>query len=184
MRQLCRRSTYLTSDTMRSYFNISDGPTLEGTKVIASTNLHQVTDKDDIPTGEIKPFPGIPANEEFTLGPQEPAPDHCFIVNTDPASVPIDTRKEPMKQLLKLYHPGTKIHFEALSTEPAFQFYTGRFIDVPEMDGMPARGPRSGMCIEASRYVNAINDEKLRHMVVLKKGQLFGSRTIYQAWKE
>ncbi|KAK5125108.1 hypothetical protein LTR85_000782 [Meristemomyces frigidus] len=170
--------------TNHSYFSISDGPTIEGTKVNVSTNLHQVTDDNDIPTGEIKPFPGIPANEEFTLGAQEPNPDHCFIVNDDPSSVPLDTRKEPMKRLIKLYHPNTKIHFEALSTEPAFQFYTGRFINVPAMDGMPARGPRSGMCIEASRYVNAINDEKLRHMVVLKKGQTWGSRTIYRGWQE
>ena len=167
-----------------SYFNISDGPTLEGTKVTVSTNLHQVTDEQDIPTGEIKPFPGIPANEEFTLGPKEPNPDHCFVMNDDPASIPLDTRNEQMKRLIKLYHPNTKIHFEALSTEPAFQFYTGKNINVPAMDGMPARGPRSGMCIEASRYVNAINDNKLKHMVVLKKGETFGSRTIYRAWQE
>lgn len=149
-----------------------------------STNLHQVTDDKDIPTGEIKPFPGIPANEEFTLGAQEPDPDHCFIMNDDPSSIPLDTRKEPMKRLIKLYHPNTKIHFEALSTEPAFQFYAGRSINVPEMDGMPARGPRSGLCIEASRYVNAINDERWRNMVVLKKGEVWGSRTIYRGWKE
>ncbi|KAK1084869.1 hypothetical protein LTR33_002415 [Friedmanniomyces endolithicus] len=170
--------------TNHSYFNISDGPTLEGTVINVATNLHQVTDKDDIPTGEIKPFPGMPANEDFTLGAKEPDPDHCFILNDDPASVKIDTRKEPMQRLISLYHPGSKIHFETLSTEPAFQFYTGRGIDVPEMDGMPARGPRSGMCIEASRYVNAVNDEKLRHMVVLKKGEKFGSRTIYRGWKD
>ncbi|KAK3117617.1 hypothetical protein LTR53_000845 [Teratosphaeriaceae sp. CCFEE 6253] len=170
--------------TNHSYFNISDGPTLEGTQVNIATNLHQVTDADDIPTGEIAPFPGIPANEDFTLGPKEPNPDHCFIINADPASVKLDTRQEPMRKLIALYHPGTKIRFEALSTEPAFQFYCGRFIDVPEMDGMPARGPRSGMCIEASRYVNAINEEKWRHMVVLKKGQTFGSRTIYRGWQE
>ncbi|KAK3617935.1 hypothetical protein LTR56_024982 [Elasticomyces elasticus] len=170
--------------TNHSYFNISDGPTLEGTKVNVATNLHQVTDDNDIPTGELKPFPGIPANEEFTLGPKEPNPDHCFIMNDNPSSVKIDTRKEPMVKMITLYHPNTKIHFETLSTEPAFQFYCGRFIDVPEMDGMPARGPRSGMCIEASRYVNAINDEKLRHMVVLKKGEKFGSRTIYRGWQD
>ena len=146
------------------------------------TNKYQVTDDNDIPTGAIEHYPGIPVNEEFTLGAEEPAPDHCFIMNTDPSSIQIDTRQEPMKRLIELYHPTTKIRFEALSTEPAFQFYTGRFIDVPEMDGMPARGPRSGMCLEASRYVNAINDEQLRHMVVLKKGQLFGSRTVYRAW--
>ena len=103
-------------------------------------------------------------------------------MNTDPASVPLDTRKERLQKLCEFYHPGSKIHLEALSTEPAFQFYTGRKNNIQAMDGMPARGPRSGMCIEASRYVNAINDEKLRHMVVLKKGGIWGSRTIYRAW--
>lgn len=157
---------------------------MEGTKAQVFTNLHQVTDENDIPTGAIEPFPGIPQNDMFTIGPNEPNPDHCFIMNTDPASIPLDTRPEPLKKLCQFYHPNTKIHFEALSTEPAFQFYFGRFIDVPEMDGMPARGPRSGMCIEASRYVNAINDPRWRHMVVLKKGQTFGSRTVYRGWKD
>ena len=148
------------------------------------SNLHLVTDEHSIPTGEIKPFPGIPANEEFVLGAKEPDPDHCFVVNSDPSSIPLDSRKEPIKKLIELYHPNTKIHFEALSTEPAFQFYAGRFINVPKMDTMPARGPRSGLCIEASRYVNAINNEAWRHQVVLKKGQTWGSRTIYRAWVE
>ncbi len=165
-----------------SYFNIGDGPTLEGTKATVSTNLHQVVDDTSVPTGAIEPFPGIQANEEFTIGAQEPDIDHCFIVNADPKSVPLDTRKETMNKLCQFYHPSTKIHLEALSTEPAFQFYTGKNINVPEMDGLPARGPRSGMCIEATRYINAINDERWRNMVVLKKGQIWGSRTIYRAW--
>lgn len=144
--------------------------------------MHQPVDESNIPTGTIEPFPGIPVNEEFTFGAKEPDPDHCFIMNTDPASIPLDTRNEPIKKFCEFYHPDTKIHFEALSTEPAFQFYTGRNIQVAEVDGMPARGPRSGMCIEASRYVNAINDERWRHMVVLKKGQTWGARTIYRGW--
>ena len=142
----------------------------------------QVVDDSAIPTGAIEAFPGITANEEFTLGAQEPDVDHCFVVNTDAASVPLDTRGGPLKKLCQFYHPNTKIHLEAFSTEPAFQFYTGKFIKVPEMDGMPARGPRSGMCLEASRYINAINDDRWRNMVVLKKGQVWGSRTIYRAW--
>lgn len=141
-------------------------------------------DEHSIPTGEIKPFPGIPANEEFTLGPQQPDPDHCFVVNPDPSSIPLDSRKLPLKKFIELYHPNTKIHFEAESTEPAFQFYAGRFINIPEMDGMPARGPRSGMCVECSRYVNAINHDEWKHQVVLKKGELWGSRTVYRSWVE
>ncbi|KAH9819400.1 putative aldose 1-epimerase [Teratosphaeria destructans] len=169
--------------TNHSYFNLSDGPTIEGTIVNVSSNLHQVTDDTSIPTGEIKPFQGIPTNEDFTLGPQAPDPDHCFIVNNDPSTVSIDTRSSPLKRLISLSHPKTKLYLEAFSTEPAFQFYAGRFIDVPAVDGQPALGRRSGMCIEASRYVNAVNDEKLRHMVILKRGQKYGSRTIYRAWQ-
>ncbi|KAK3720538.1 hypothetical protein LTR37_003587 [Vermiconidia calcicola] len=168
--------------TNHSYFNISDGPTLEGTKATVYTNMHQVVDENSTPTGVIEPYPGIAANEEFTLGSKEPDPDHCFIMNTDPSTISLDTRQGPLNKLCSFYHPDTKIHLEALSTEPAFQFYTGRNINVPEMDGMPARGPRSGMCIEASRYVNAINDERWRSMVVLTKGKTWGSRTIYRAW--
>lgn len=171
------------ANTFFSYFNISDGPTIEGTRAIVSTNLHMVADDNDLPTGEIKPFPGFPANEEFTFGATEPAPDHCFILNDDPASIPLDTRKQPLKTLAKFYHPNTKLHLEALSTEPAFQLYAGKYIDVPAIGGTPARGARGGFCVEASRYVNAINDEKLRHMVLLRKGQVYGSRTIYRGWK-
>lgn len=164
----------------------------------------QVKDENNIPTGELGLYPGIVANEEFTLGPSEPAVDHCFIVNTDLSSIPLDTRPTPLKKLCHFYHPSTKIHLEVLSTEPAFQFYTGEFVNVPSVDGVPPRGPRSGMCIEASRYINAINDERWKPMVVLKRGQIWvsnlkdlrvssrpqlslafvwqGSRTIYQAW--
>ncbi|GAB7363297.1 hypothetical protein MBLNU230_g3578t1 [Neophaeotheca triangularis] len=170
--------------TNHSYFNISGGPTIEGTQATLHTVLHQVTDDADIPTGEIKPFPGIEANKEFTFGPKEPAIDHCMIVNPDPKSVPVDTRKQPLNKLITMYHPNSKIHFEALSTEPAFQCYTGAGIGVPATDETPAFGPRSGMCIEASRYVNAINTPEYRDMVILKKGQTFGSRTIYRAWKD
>ena len=179
---LCAFDLNRPADNANSYFNISDGPTLEGMRATVYTNMHQVTDDNDIPTGEIAPFPGIPENEEFTFGPKEPDPDHAFVMNTDPSTVPLDTRNEPIKKLCSFYHPTTKIHLEALSTEPAFQFYAGRSIDIPAMDGMPARGPRTGMCLEASRYVNAINNSDYRHMVLLKKGTVFGSRTIYQAW--
>lgn len=170
--------------TRRSYFNISGGPTLEGTQTTMATNLHQVVDDDAIPTGAIEPYPEFEANKAFTLGAETPKPDHCFVVNADPSSVPLDTRSQKLQKLVSFYHPNTKIHLEAWSTEPAFQFYTGAFIDVPEMDGLPARGPRSGMCVEASRYVNAVNEEKWKGMVLLKKGEIWGSRTVYTAWKD
>lgn len=170
--------------TNHSYFNLSGSSTIEGTEVTLSTNLHQEVDDTDIPTGSIKPYPGITANEKFTLGTQEPDVDHCFILNSDPDSVPIDTRSLPVNKLASFYHPESAVHLEVYSTEPAFQFYTGKYIDVPAAGSQPARGPRAGFCVEPSRYVNAINEDKWRNMVVLKKGQKYGSRIVYRAWKD
>lgn len=150
-----------------------------------ATNLHQETDDQSIPTGAISAFPGIPVNTEFVFGAQEPDPDHCFVLPDDataPKAVPLDTRMRPLRTLLTMHHPNTRIHFEALSTEPAFQLYAGRYVNVPAMGGAPARGTRAGLCIEASRLVDAANAEDLRHTVVLRRGELWGSRTVYRGW--
>ena len=136
------------------------------------------------------PYPSIPRPyTEFELTETNPDPDDCFIMNSDPSSIPIDTRPLPLKTLATLHHPNTGIHLEIESTEPAFQFYTSRFMDVPEVETstgekVSARGKRCAIAIEPCRYVNAVGEEKWRSMCLLKKGQLYGSRTKYRAWKE
>ena len=169
---------------MHRYFNLSGLPTIEGTDVSLSTNLYLPVDSTGIPTSGPKPYAGITPNTQFTLGATEPTVDDCFITNADSASVPLDTRGSDLKSLVKAYHPSTKIHLEVLSTEPAFQFYTGGYIDVPAVDGLPRRGARSGFCVEPSRYVNAINEEAWKGMVTLKKGEVYGSRIVYKGWEE
>jgi aldose 1-epimerase len=167
-----------------SYFNISGKDTIEGTEATLMTDQHMIVDDTDIPTGEIKAFPGVEAKKAFTLGPVEPDIDHCFVINTDASSVPLDTRSGEMRTLCAFSHPETKLHFEVLSTEPAFQFYTGKYIDIPAVDGAPARGARAGFCVEPSRYIDAGNNDDWKKMVLLKKGQTYGSKIIYRGWKE
>lgn len=141
-------------------------------------------DDTSIPTGEIAPYPGVEAGEKFVLGSKEPDIDHCFIMNQDPKSVPLDTRPSKLQKLAEFYHPKSRVHFEVHSTEPAFQFYTGKYIDVPQVGDVAARHARSGMCIEPSRYIDAINHEDWKSMVVLRRGQKFGSRIVYRAWQD
>lgn len=167
-----------------SYFNISDGITIEGTEAKLETNLFQEVDDEDIPTGELKEFPGVEAGKAFTLGATDPDIDHCFVMNPDPSSVLLDTRETSLRKLCSFFHPNTRLHFEVLSTEPAFQFYTGRHINVPAVDGAPERKARSGFCVEPSRYINAVNVDKWKNMVVLKKGQKWGTKIIYRGWKD
>lgn len=166
-----------------SYFILSDTNSIAGTEVTLITNKYQVVDDGGIPTGPIEEYPGVTPNKAFTLGEKEPDIDDCFVANTNPASVPVDTRTQPLQKVASFYHPDTKIHLEISTTEPAFQFYTGKYIDVPAVEGLPARGARSGFCVEPSRYVNAINVPEYRDMMVLKKGEVYGSKIVYRGWE-
>jgi aldose 1-epimerase len=109
---------------------------------------------------------------------------------TPPATVPPDTRARPLRLNAAMRHPSSRVRLEVHGTEPAFQLYTGRFIDVPEVrDGAgrvvsPARVARAGFCVEPSRFVNAVNVDAWRGMVVLRRGQLYGARVVYRAWQE
>ncbi|KXJ90189.1 aldose 1-epimerase [Microdochium bolleyi] len=172
--------------TNHSYFNLTGGPSIEGTNVQLCTAQHLPVDDGAIPTGSVEPFPGTATDKPFTLGPEEPDIDHCFIVDAsaDPASLPIDTRGLPLTKLISTSHPESGIHLEVHATEPAFQFYTGKFIDVPEVDGVPARKKRSGFCVEPSRYVNALNVDEWKSQMVLRKGEKYGARVVYKGWKE
>lgn len=147
-----------------------------------STNLYLPVDDGGIPTSGPATYKGIEANKPFTLGPKEPDVDDCFVLPAE--SVLIDTRSEPLQKIVTAYHPETGIHLEVWSTEPAFQFYTGKYIDVPAVEGVPARGPRTGFCVEPSRYVNAPNVEEWKGQVLLKKGSVYGSCIVYRAWSD
>jgi len=168
--------------TNHSYFNLTGKPSIAGTEITLITNKYQVVDDGGIPTGPIEEYPGISSGKSFTLGEKEPDVDDCFVANTDGSNIPIDTRSSPLQKLVSAYHPESKIHLEVHSTEPGFQFYTGKYIDVPAVDGLPARGPRSGFCVEPSRYVNAINVPEYKSMMVLKKGEKYGAKIVYRGW--
>jgi len=166
------------------YFNLTGGPSIEGTVVTLATNTYLPVDNGGIPTGGPTAFSKVEGNKEFTLGAVEPDIDDCFVINEAADSVPIDTRSSPLQKLVWAHHPESKVHLEVHSTEPAFQFYTGKYIDVPEVSGVPARQARSGFCVEPSRYVNAPNVDEWKSQTLLKKGEKYGCRIVYRAWKE
>lgn len=110
--------------------------------------------------------------------------DHCFIVNREPAKIPLDTRQLPLQKLVQAYHPDTSIHLDVWGTGPAFQFYTGENTRVHEIEGLKAHGSRSAFCVEPSRYVNAPQVEEWKGMVLLTQKEKYGSRIVYRAWKD
>lgn len=169
--------------TNHTYFNLAGRPTIEGTEVSLCTAEFLPVDAGGIPTSAATAsYPAVTANKTFTLGASEPDIDDCFVVS--PPSIPLDTRPSPLTRLVKAYHPDSKIHLEVLSTEPAFQFYTGKYVDVEAVEGLEKRGARAGFCVEPSRYVDAINREEWQGQVVLRPGEVYGSRTVYRAWSD
>ncbi|KAI1333310.1 galactose mutarotase-like domain-containing protein [Xylariaceae sp. FL0255] len=171
--------------TNHSYFNLTGGPSIEGTEVQLCTGSYLPVDDTGIPTGGPTTFAKVATDEKFVLGAQEPDIDDCFVVDPTaaPSSVPMDTRNRPLVALVKAHHPESKIHLEVHSTEPAFQYYTGKYINVPAVAGVPAREARSGFCVEPSRFVNACNVDDWKEQVILKKGEKFGCRSVYKVWK-
>ncbi|KAM4056565.1 aldose 1-epimerase domain-containing protein [Hirsutella rhossiliensis] len=168
--------------TNHSYFNLSGDATIAGTSVTLATRNHLPFDSSSVPTGSPVHFPAFDTAKPFVLGAAGPDVDNCFTVATDASSVPIDTRGQPLVRNLSAHHPKTGIHLDVLSTEPAFQFYTGHFTDVPPVGGAPARGPRSAFCCEPGRFVNACNVPEWRGMTVLRRGELYGARIVYRIW--
>ena len=176
--------TYAYTDHYSSYFNIGDSPTIKGTTAQLATAKYLPLDATGIPLGSIAKFPRN-VTEPFTLEDtsEEAHIDDVFVMETDPSKIPLDTRGLPLRELAQFYNAGTGLHLEVHSTEPAFQFYTGKYIDVPSVNGAPAHTEGAGFCVEPSRYVNAINEPGWRDMVLLKKGQIFGCKNVYKSWK-
>jgi aldose 1-epimerase len=80
-----------------------------------------------------------------------------------------------------LFNETSRVNLLASTTEPTFQLYTGDGVDVKD-DGKVLYGVRSGLCLEAGRPINAVNDPKQRKWVILKDGEIYGSYTTYTAW--
>ena len=123
------------------------------------------------------------AKQEFVLGQSEPDFDNCFVLNDKPSTVPLDSRSLPLQTAASFHHPLTNLHLEVQTTEPAFQFYTGKYIDTPAVGEAPARASRAGFAVEPARYTNAINVDQWRGMVLLRRGEAYGSRMVYTAFK-
>ena len=102
-----------------------------------------------------------------------PIYDYAFIVDenknlktTDSVSV------NKLVPAFKAYHPASRLSLEVSTTEPTVLFYTGDNL----CDGFT---PRSGFAVEQGRYVDAINRDGWRDCVLLRRGEVYTSKTRY-----
>ena len=136
-----------------------------------------------IPTGELSPVEGTPMDfrkpEKIGARIDLDDPqlkfgggyDHNWVIN------------KPAGQLglaATVREPVTGRVMEVLTTEPAFQFYTGNFLD----ERLRGKGglvykKRSGLCIEPQHYPDSPNQPEFP-TTVLKPGQIYSNSIIYR----
>jgi aldose 1-epimerase len=185
-------SETVCSMTNHAYWNLSGKPTVEGTDIVFASNTRLETDGEyKIPNGTLGVQPGVERNEPVTFTAQGPSIDECFVLDTDPSAVPLDTRGRDLRLCISAHNAGTNLHMEVKTTEPSFQFYSGDGINVAPVqvggcheEKAPHRGARSGFAVEPNRYVDAVNRPEWRRLVLLKRGQVWGCRNQFSVWRE
>lgn len=171
--------------TNHSYFNLNghdSGDVLEHTVCLKASHFSPVIDSRSIPTGEHAPVSGTPMDftEEKTIGREISADfeqlkltggyDHNFI---------LDRTGEGPQLFAAVKGDQTGIVMEAYTDLPAFQFYTGNFVDhVKGKDGAVYE-KRSGFCLESQYIPNAVNEEK-EEKPILKAGEIYDTTTMYK----
>ncbi len=171
--------------TNHSYFNLNghdSGDVLEHTVCLKASCYSPVADSKSIPTGEHAAVAGTPMDftGEKTIGKEIGAEfeqlkltggyDHNFI---------IDRTGDGLQLFATVRGDQTGIVMEAYTDLPAFQFYTGNFIDnVPGKNGAVYK-ERSGFCLESQYIPNAINEEK-EDKPILRAGEVYDTTTTYR----
>ena len=166
--------------TNHSYFNLAGKGDVLG--YIAQFNATKYTPVDDtlIPTGEIAPVAGTPF--DFTV--PHPIGDHIRETTGDPKgydhNLIVENSGAGLTFAARVTEPKSGRVLEMYTTEPAFQFYTGNFLD-GSLTGKnnTVYDRNTGFCLEAQHYPDSINKPQFPS-VVLHPRETYHQTTEYR----
>ena len=172
--------------TNHSYFNLKGegDTTILDHYLMANASYFTPVNSELIPTGEIVPVAGTPF--DFTTGKQIGKDinmtdeqlafgrgyDHNWIINKDTAGA--------LTLAAKVWEATTGRVLEIYTTEPAFQFYSGNFMDgsVKGKSGKPYY-KRSALAIEPQHYPDSPNHPNFPS-TVLKPGEKYRQMSVFK----
>ncbi|KAI8335573.1 aldose 1-epimerase [Chlamydoabsidia padenii] len=185
--------------TNHSYFNlagVSLNPTVLDTKITMSDNVLGFLELNDtgVPTGRELSWTDMPCmdftgnNAGTSIGarldqlPKTKGYDHPYVLDHDLSTT--DTSNRPLQQAVTAYCPSTGIQLTFSTTEPAFQFYTGNWIQSGHLTAKNSQdrvpfGSHAGFCLESSRFPDAPNKPDWRPSVVLQPKGIYASKTVF-----
>lgn len=171
--------------TNHSYFNLSghaSGDILNHKVKIYATNI-TASDKESIPTGEIRNIIGTPLdftklkevgrdiNKNYDQLINANGYDHNWI---------IDDYTGNLKKAAEVVDENSGRVLEVFTTKPGIQFYTGNFLNENEIGkgGVKYRS-RQGLCLETQYFPDSLNHKGFSN-VILKAGEEYNHTTIYK----
>jgi aldose 1-epimerase len=168
------------------YFNLNGGRADVGDHMIQiDADFYMETDQGGIPVG-VADVAGTPFDfrQPAAIGARLGWPDaqiglaggfdHCYCLG-DAA----EGRAGPLREVARVYDPGSGRTLQVSTTEAGLQFYSGNYLDGVQGRGARPYARHDGFCLEAHAYPDQLNGEHAA-AVILRPGQVYRQTTIYR----
>ena len=171
--------------TNHCYFNLNNDESLIDNHYLQLFSQHYLpTDKEGIPTGDIKPTFGSclnfnePTQLKAVLSDQHEqillanGIDHCFTLDNDESTHNLNGKVGINNRLAaKLTSPQSNITLSLFTSLPGVQVYTGNYLATPFKKNQ-------GVCLEAQFWPDAPNNDSFPSTVLLAN-EKFNQEIIY-----
>ena len=170
--------------TNHAYFNLNGQGSILSHLVKIEADKFVTIDKNCIPLGELRSVENTPFDfrnfksidggifmddEQLLIGKGY---DHSFEIKHQKSDI-LDLAATVIGDI-----SGLKL--EVITTEPAIQFYTGNYLGGEDLGkNKEFYDDRTGFCLETQHHPDSPNQEQFPS-TVLKKGDIFNSKTIYK----
>ncbi len=171
--------------TNHSYFNLNGGGDVLSHTLRLFASRFTECDGETLATGRILPVDGTPldfrAGKPLGDGIDDPCPQIAFCRGFDHNYL-IDGADGALRRFAEAAGDKTGITLEAETTQPAFQLYTGNWIDgdtAPCGKGGVRYPRRGGFCLETQHCPCSPNFPQFP-TVVLRPGETYAQETVYR----